>query len=183
MAEPTKNFSDSDQPGILSNLNESANILVIDLEKREENETAKYNSAPVKSKQKGKGKKKSKSGSSTNCDNDSIVDQHCAKSPTDPSNNAVIPNQGDHDDNYHNNSMQSHSLYDNQNTNMNTTKSDKKVTVIAGDSIVKKICMAGDCLTCRFKELCWRYHRRHGGLPETRDSQRTRVDNSSRGHK
>ena len=130
VAEPTKNFSDSDQPGILSNLNESATILVIDLEKREENETAKYNSAPVKSKQKGKGKKKSKSGSSTNCDNDSIVDQHCAKSPTDPSNNAVIPNQGDHDDNYHNNSMQSHSLYDNQNTNMNTTNLTKKLQLL-----------------------------------------------------
>ena len=187
VAEPTKNFSDSDsdQPGILSNLNEPTNIPVIDLEKREENESAKYNSAPVKSKhkgkgkkksksgsstncdndsivdhhcaksptdpsnsansapvkskQKGKGKKKSKSGSSTNCDNDSIVDHHCAKSPTDPSNNAVIPNQGDHDDNYHNNSMQNHSLHDNQNTNMNTTKSDKKVTVIAGDSIVKNL--------------------------------------------
>ena len=68
MAEPIKNFSDSDEPGILSNLNESSNIPVIDLEKREENETAKYNTAPVKSKQKGKGKKKSKSGSSTNCD-------------------------------------------------------------------------------------------------------------------
>ena len=35
--------------------------------------------------------------------------------------------------------MQSHSLHDNQNTNMNTTKSDKKVTVIAGDSIVKNL--------------------------------------------
>ena len=35
--------------------------------------------------------------------------------------------------------MQSHSLYDNQNTNMNPTKSDKKVTVIAGDSIVKNL--------------------------------------------
>ena len=139
VAEPIKNFSDSDQPGILSNLNESSNIPVIDLKKREENEPAKYNSAPVKSKQKGKGKKKSKSGSSTNCDNDSIVDQHCAKSPTNPANNAVIPNQGDHDDNYHNNSMQSHSLHDNQNTNMNTTKSDKKVTVIAGDSIIKNL--------------------------------------------
>ena len=68
MAEPIKNFSDSDKPGILSNLNESSNIPIIDLEKREENETAKYNTAPVKSKQKGKGKKKSKSGSSTNCD-------------------------------------------------------------------------------------------------------------------
>ena len=132
VAEPTKNFSDSDsdQPGILSNLNEPTNIPVIDLEKREENESAKYNSAPVESKHKGKGKKKSKSGSSTNCDNDSIVDHRCAKSPTDPSNNAVIPNQGDHDDNYHNNSMQNHSLHDNQNTNMNTTESDKKVTVI-----------------------------------------------------
>ena len=54
VAEPIKNISDSDQPGILSNLNESCNIPVIDLEKREENETAKYNSAPVKSKQKGK---------------------------------------------------------------------------------------------------------------------------------
>ena len=139
MAEPTKNFSDSDQPDILSNLNEPTKIPVIDLGKREENESAEFNSAPVKSKQKNKGKKKSKSGSSTNCDNDSIVDHHCAKSPTDPSNNAVIPNQGDYDDNYHNNSMQSHSLHDNQNTNTNTTKSDKKVTVIAGDSIVKNL--------------------------------------------
>ena len=80
VAEPTKNFSDSDSdpPGILYNLNEPTNIPVIDLEKREENESAKYNSAPVKSKHKGKGKKKSKSGSSTNCDNDSIVDHHCA---------------------------------------------------------------------------------------------------------
>jgi len=105
VAEPSKNFSDSAKPGILSYFNEPSNIPVIDLEKREENETAKYNSAPVKSKQKGKGKKKSKSGSSTNCDNDSIVDQHCAKSPTDPSNNTVIPNQGDHVENYHNNSI------------------------------------------------------------------------------
>ena len=47
VAEPIKNFSDSVQPGILSNPNESSSIPVIDLDKREENEIAKNNTAPV----------------------------------------------------------------------------------------------------------------------------------------
>ena len=139
VAKPIKNLSDSAQSDILTNPNESSNIPVIDLEKNKENEIANNNTAPEKPKYKGKGKKKSKHRSSINCDNDSSVNQQCGKSPANPSNKADITNQADHDDNYHNNSIESHSIPGKQNTTMNTTKSDKKVTVIAGDSIVKNL--------------------------------------------
>jgi hypothetical protein len=61
-----------------------------------------------------------------------------------------------------------------------TTKSDKKVTVVPGDSIVKNLhgWRLSDTNTesSRCKEVCRRYHWRYGGLPETRDSKTTRAE-------
>ncbi len=69
---------------------------------------------------------------------------------------------------------------------MNTAKSDKKVTVIAGDSIVKHLHgwrLSDTNNHVVVKSFAGATIEDYGGLPEACDSQRARVHNSPRGHK